>query len=175
MHYKIRSDKMILHEDEGFLYLKTLNDLDFRTIKPLLHIYRYSTHLQNIAINSTYAGFFLSFLFHNLILLDDGHGRILVLSANVRVKTVVRFNSMNHTLSLDKFELQIPGIHIFLIIYLCYLYKEIFYKLNYSTTHYIITVRLNGLGKHVYIVNVITPFFKNTIVNFVQEEATNAI
>ncbi|XP_024869442.1 uncharacterized protein LOC112453113 [Temnothorax curvispinosus] len=80
-------------------------------------------------------------------------GRILASSANVRAKTAVRFNSMNQTLSLDKFELQVPG------------------KIK------VIIENKNGLVDWVntFIVNIITPFFKNTIVNFVQEQATNAI
>ncbi|XP_011171278.2 uncharacterized protein LOC105204001 [Solenopsis invicta] len=80
-------------------------------------------------------------------------GRILAAAENVRVKINISFDAINSILSLDDFELQIPG--------------DI--KITIENK--------NGLVEwlNTALINLATPFIKNTLTNVVQQEASNAI
>ncbi|XP_011635242.1 uncharacterized protein LOC105425923 [Pogonomyrmex barbatus] len=80
-------------------------------------------------------------------------GRITALTENVRCKINVKSDLTDQTLTLTKFELQVPG------------------KIDVIVEH------KNGKVDWIntVIVNIITPFFKNAIVYTVQNEAANAI
>ncbi|XP_067203427.1 uncharacterized protein [Linepithema humile] len=81
----------------------------------------------------------------------DWTGRVTVSGENVHAKVNILFDTTNYILTLNKFELQVDGIKV--------------------------TFHQNGLAGAIKtaIVNMIIPFFKNTITDTVQKEVTNTI
>ncbi|XP_011250886.1 uncharacterized protein LOC105248039 [Camponotus floridanus] len=80
-------------------------------------------------------------------------GHIKALTENVRAIMNITFNTTDYTLTLDKFHLQVPS-HI-----------KVTIKNEDGSVDWINTA----------IVYIVTPFFKETITNSVQEEASNEI
>ncbi|XP_011869446.1 PREDICTED: uncharacterized protein LOC105562895 isoform X2 [Vollenhovia emeryi] len=136
---------LILHS--GILkHLSNLKRYGDATLNYKDQVLRLDVGFEFTLLQGTY-DFIVDVVFVNL------KGRILVSAANVRAKIIITYNSMNHILSLDKFELQVPG-----------------------SIKVIIENKNGGVDWiNTFIANIVTPFFKNTIVSSVQEEAANAI
>ncbi|KAM0731257.1 hypothetical protein ACS0PU_002317 [Formica fusca] len=80
-------------------------------------------------------------------------GRIIALAENVRAVINITFNTTSYTLALNKFDLQVPGR------------IKVTVENKNGSMDWINTI----------IVNIVAPFFKDTITNAVREEASNAI
>ncbi|XP_072764248.1 uncharacterized protein [Anoplolepis gracilipes] len=88
-----------------------------------------------------------------LKLIFRNEGRIIATAKNVRAIINIIFNTRNYTLVLNKFDLQVPGR------------IKVTVENKKGSVDWINTA----------IVNIVTPFFKETITDAVRKEASNAI